>query len=213
MFASLTQPILMALILGEELVQISWLVYLTVNHSTDHLDMFRVFRDPDHHLLCTLLYFWLHCLLVQCWAKIKWCLPSQACCSLHEDHAFTYLGSYGSWALAKSNSTSESSNCFRHRRETQHAVFLLIVCPEYWADYCRLTYTGTSRWWSQWRVMASSCHSLWRWQYDTLWLTLTRLRLHEFILVVFVWFSWSSHIVIFKVLVLSFLCNLNLISM
>jgi hypothetical protein len=41
-------------------------------------------------------------------------------------------------------------------------------------------------------MAAGYCHPWWRWWSNSLWVTLTRLWLHLFLLCLF-WFSWNQH--------------------
>jgi hypothetical protein len=81
--------------------------------------------------------------------------------------------------------------CFWKFERKSGWEFCVRVCLEFGWIIMYLSTPTIKSWWSQLWVMAvCHCYSLWRWQSNTLWVTLVRLWLHSFLSCEF-WFCWK----------------------
>ncbi len=115
---------------------------------------------------------------------MEWSL-TQAGCSLNEDFVDFSLSAM---SLECWPTSWLSHCCFQKCGSNSGCRFYMVVLSRLF-----LSTPTVGGWWSQWWVMAAGyCHPWQRWWSNALWVTLTRLWLHLFLLCLF-WFSWNQH--------------------
>lgn len=135
-------------------------------------------------------------------AKMKWSLPSPACCSFNEDTWF-FWSAYSLSGVQYS--MINSSSCFKKCNRNLDPDFCKVFFPQNF-----LYIIGYLSTWSSdgvWGVIAASHHSFSRWWSNTLWVTLRRLWPHKFFLCSF-WFCWFCHNCHLQSLIGEFIYNL-----